>query len=57
MVVLTHYTAESLDYAVSGIPFENEYLGKLMCANLFTLSLEKTSYLHFFNPKVTRTMQ
>ena len=55
IIVLTHYTAESLGYAVSGIPFENAYLGKLMYAYLLTLSPGKkeTSNLHFLNPKVT----
>jgi hypothetical protein len=58
IIVLTHYTAKSLDYAVSGIPFENAYLGRLMYANLLTPSPEKkkSSNLHFLNPKVTHNI-
>jgi hypothetical protein len=54
IIVLTHYTAESPEYAVSGIPFENAYLRKLMYANLLTLLPEKAPNLHFLNPKVTQ---
>jgi hypothetical protein len=54
ITVLTHYTAESLGHAVSSIPFKNAYLGKLMYANLLTLSSgNKASNLQILNPKVT----
>jgi len=51
-MVLTHYTTESLDYAVSGITFKNAYLGKL-CTPICSLCRQrKTPNLHFLNPKV-----
>jgi hypothetical protein len=54
IIVLTQCTVESLGCAMGCIPSKNAYLGKLMYADLLTLSPgNKTSNLHILNPKVT----